>query len=233
MNKEFIPYEQALALKELGFDEPCFGLYHSDRTFYPTQCKSHEEFYGQACSAPLYQQAFKFLREKFNLEYQIYKSPNGNYYVTIHENTEEYLNRISLLRHACLEEIVDLYSYEKAEFACLKKLIEIVKINKNMTLLEKHKESIGNVWMEFVDECENNPDIEDMDVSKAAQLSTNITLEYMKDFADWIAENYAPNGRKGCWDSNELNSKRESKYLFDKTEHLVDIFLEEKKNQNI
>ena len=28
MNKEFIPYEQALALKELGFDEPCFGYYN-------------------------------------------------------------------------------------------------------------------------------------------------------------------------------------------------------------
>ena len=28
MNKEFIPYEQALVLKELGFDEPCFGYYN-------------------------------------------------------------------------------------------------------------------------------------------------------------------------------------------------------------
>ena len=27
MDKEFIPYEQALALKELGFDEPCFRWY--------------------------------------------------------------------------------------------------------------------------------------------------------------------------------------------------------------
>ena len=27
MQKEFIPYEQALALKELGFDEPCFAVY--------------------------------------------------------------------------------------------------------------------------------------------------------------------------------------------------------------
>jgi hypothetical protein len=26
MKKEFIPYEQALALKELGFDEPCLAL---------------------------------------------------------------------------------------------------------------------------------------------------------------------------------------------------------------
>ena len=27
MNKEFIPYEQALHLKELGFNEGCFGYY--------------------------------------------------------------------------------------------------------------------------------------------------------------------------------------------------------------
>ena len=27
MEKEFIPYEQALALKELGFDKPCFRWY--------------------------------------------------------------------------------------------------------------------------------------------------------------------------------------------------------------
>jgi hypothetical protein len=29
MKKEFISYEQALALKELGFDEPCFGYWKS------------------------------------------------------------------------------------------------------------------------------------------------------------------------------------------------------------
>ena len=27
MKKEFIPYKQALLLKELGFDEPCLGYY--------------------------------------------------------------------------------------------------------------------------------------------------------------------------------------------------------------
>ena len=30
MKKEFVPYEPALALKELGFDEPCFGKYLSN-----------------------------------------------------------------------------------------------------------------------------------------------------------------------------------------------------------
>ena len=71
MEKEFIPYEEALALKELGFDEPCFGLFHNDKSFYPTQCKSHEDFYGQICSAPLYQQAFRWFREKYQLHPEI------------------------------------------------------------------------------------------------------------------------------------------------------------------
>ena len=30
MNKEFIPYEQALELKELGFDEKCLARYFKD-----------------------------------------------------------------------------------------------------------------------------------------------------------------------------------------------------------
>jgi hypothetical protein len=29
MNKEFIPYEQAVVLKELGFNEGCFGYYYT------------------------------------------------------------------------------------------------------------------------------------------------------------------------------------------------------------
>ncbi len=28
LEKEFVPYEQSLALKELGFDEPCFAFYN-------------------------------------------------------------------------------------------------------------------------------------------------------------------------------------------------------------
>ena len=29
MEKEFVPYELALRMKELGFDEPCFGYYNN------------------------------------------------------------------------------------------------------------------------------------------------------------------------------------------------------------
>jgi hypothetical protein len=115
MEKEFIPYEQALALKELGFDEPCFGLYHYDTTFYPTQCKSHEQFYGQICLAPLYQQAFRWFREKYNLFGQV--NIHTYFIYNISNDGFEMIKQYDKLTN----------TYEEAELACLIKLIEIVK----------------------------------------------------------------------------------------------------------
>ena len=40
MEKEFVKYEQALALKELGFDEPCFKLWQNENTVTGTYGKS-------------------------------------------------------------------------------------------------------------------------------------------------------------------------------------------------
>jgi len=60
MNKEFVPYEQALALKELGFDEPCYGHYANDvdHTLFTNGNRP------PGISAPLYQQAFRAYRVK-------------------------------------------------------------------------------------------------------------------------------------------------------------------------
>ena len=116
MEKEFIPYEQALVLKELGFDEPCLGLYHNDKTFYPTQCKSHEEYHGQVCSAPLYSQVFRFFRERYKIHSGIYP-----YY-------DEYEFQIKDFRLPTNIPVNGgLMKYEEAELACLIKLIEICK----------------------------------------------------------------------------------------------------------
>jgi hypothetical protein len=104
--KNFVPYKQALALKELGFDEPCLGLYHNDKTFYPTQCKSHEQFHGQVCSAPLYQQAFRWFREKYNLREQYGVFPHHTIMINY---------------------LIEGGREEEAELECLNKLIEIVK----------------------------------------------------------------------------------------------------------
>ena len=136
MEKEFVPYEQALELKELGFDEPCFGFYRSSEDILPTtelitRISSIKNLNNRGMRVevltPTFSQSFKFLREKYNLIFQINYLFNGNYQVVIHKNTHEYMVLIQDLKAACVYEIPDNYSYEEAELACLNKLIEIVK----------------------------------------------------------------------------------------------------------
>jgi len=115
MEKEFIPYQQSVDMKELGFDEPCLGLYHNDMIFCPTQCKSHEEYHGQVCSAPLYQQAFKFFREKYSITSSVRTHFNKEFFYEIYVDV--------------MNEITSNYykTYEESELECIKKLIEICK----------------------------------------------------------------------------------------------------------
>jgi hypothetical protein len=131
MEKEFIPYEQALALKELGFNEPCFGWFRSTlipsnftEFFLETEFGMNESpsdwvnsnFLDKACSAPLYQQAFRWFREKYDLHNGIYP-----YY-------DEYEFQIKDFRLPTNTPIHGgLMKYEEAEIACLEKLIEIVE----------------------------------------------------------------------------------------------------------
>ena len=129
MEKEFATYEQALALKELGFDEPCFNRFYTkpqSKMFgvdekgrnYPIKNTSKKLYtmgehfvlnINNAITAPLYQQAFRWFREKYDLNYVIVKAESWFY--TINGcNTQEGFN-----------------TYEEAELECLNKLIEIVK----------------------------------------------------------------------------------------------------------
>ena len=134
MEKEFIPYEQALALKELGFDEPCFGWFRS--TLIPSNFTEYfletifgmnespsdwvnSNFLDKACSAPLYSQAFRWFREKYRLS------------VLIQDWLDDYSGEIvewTIGEDRIIYEITNRTdTYEEAELECLKKLIEIVK----------------------------------------------------------------------------------------------------------
>jgi hypothetical protein len=120
MNKEFIPYEQALALKELGFDEPCFGYYVTVEVPNPflVITKISDTQGGYFTFAPLYSQAFRWFREKYKYNHSIVftQHPFG---------TDEYQYMILLDDDEYVE--INFKTYEEAELACLKKLIEIVK----------------------------------------------------------------------------------------------------------
>ena len=84
MTKEFVPYELAVKLKALGFNEPCFGFYLEDGTWTPasysregTVFPSNSDLLPEWCTAPLYQQAFRWFREKYDLFISIFHYENG------------------------------------------------------------------------------------------------------------------------------------------------------------
>ena len=124
IEKEFIPYEQSLDLKELGFDELCICIYNREKSLRVNvfnnpndRFKSVRLSYNNGkIPAPLYQQAFRWFREKYKLQAEIlwrgdmecfcYKT--GNFKYGSHVFSEK-----------------DYKTYEEAELECLKKLIEI------------------------------------------------------------------------------------------------------------
>ena len=94
MEKEFVPYEQALELKELGFDEECFGFYIETGQWTPASYSREGTVYPRNSdllpdwvTALTFSQAFRWFREKYNLIFQINYLFNGNYQVVIHKNT--------------------------------------------------------------------------------------------------------------------------------------------------
>ena len=104
MNKEFVPYEQALALKELGFNEPCLAYCQKsaiigNETILPPifSVNTNDEGWVKLdklqgvdwnnyskqvpyYSLPLYQQAFRWFREKYELNFYIWKKLLANYF---------------------------------------------------------------------------------------------------------------------------------------------------------
>ena len=124
MNKEFIPYELAVKLKALGFDEPC--LFAFDNCSTPMRCTdlrtNEQKFDGvnynssTYTSQPTFQQAFRWFREKYELYstimFRVSMEDNNEYWDWLIKGEEV------VYRH--------FKTYEEAELACLIKLIEIV-----------------------------------------------------------------------------------------------------------
>jgi hypothetical protein len=118
MNKEFVPHKQSLSLKELGFDESTYS-WRQHGNGISGDVEGKRDYYnrkGDAYTAlPLYQQAFRFFREKYGLFSSIQELNIGyqhSYYFVVND-----------------EDSIQFLKYEEAELACLDKLIEIVKTN--------------------------------------------------------------------------------------------------------
>ena len=119
--KDFTLYPEALELKQLGFDEPCFGGYYSNQDnvnlwfFKEAKNSDRDERVREGfATAPTYSQAFRWFREKHGLCIVI--KPIDDKKLDLGYN----LLKNGLIMSAHL-------TYEGAELACLRNLIKIVK----------------------------------------------------------------------------------------------------------
>ena len=120
-NKEFVPYDIALELKQLEFDEPCFAWYVSKDYGVEIGMVIKSDLIKEAILAPTFSQAFRFFREKHNL-YSVCFPELDKWVIEIKE-LKGFEGNPAVIGYPDLE----YTSYEEAELACLIKLIEIVK----------------------------------------------------------------------------------------------------------
>jgi hypothetical protein len=127
MEKEFVSYEQAVALKELGFDEICLAnywkkIFYCKVTFHqPATIPNSPE----SCLVPLKQQVFRWFRENYNMLANVYSNASGFLYE--YHDTIGGTHRLSSGFNGDCELSGAFTTYEKAENACIDKLIEISK----------------------------------------------------------------------------------------------------------
>ncbi len=153
LDNEFIPYNEALALKELKFKEPCVKFYSSSANagdydftqiwwghviekvppFEQETVTANLLTNDKSCLAPTYHQAFKWFREKHNLrsylDQRVYGCDSPNKWV--YDYVITFGNGVDIRPFFS----GDFKTYEASELNCLQKLIKFVNnpelINQN------------------------------------------------------------------------------------------------------
>ena len=120
MEKEFLPYELAVKLKALGYDEEGLGTYSVSGQVLPLKPYTTES------KAILFSQAFRWFREKCEIPFAIHCDNDlGLGYI------RGYYPVIAISNKHRTEPIYQdgdcFTTYEEAELACLDKLLEIVE----------------------------------------------------------------------------------------------------------
>lgn len=142
MNELFIPYEQALELKELGFNEECFMYFSITTHNYQVdkhgimstinigdsldeeKIKYFESLFGddfKYISRPTYQQVFNW----FDKKYELYTSVNIDFRYNIKsEKKKVYIWNIQNIDNILCKGFE--YVREDSELCCIKNLISTV-----------------------------------------------------------------------------------------------------------
>ena len=139
MEEQFVTYEIALKLKELGFDEECFGYWRDENKPCPiTMCKFTTKydfdddinFPKFKCLAPLWQQVIDWLRDEHDIVIEIARQK----YFDTYANSYAYEAVCKVYKNKELEGSVVIrdnknnhifYSYEEAREQAILKAIEL------------------------------------------------------------------------------------------------------------
>lgn len=138
MEKEFVPYTEALQMKELRYngEEECLKWW-----VHPTYLTNDTIFFtskldAEFCFAPLYQQAFRWFRDVKGLFVSYNHGTGPSYSPYIWCVSEEAW--VNLINKAALRTFTGrrtFDSYPEAELACLQQLIKIVQDERNPDLV--------------------------------------------------------------------------------------------------
>ena len=142
MEDQFVTYEQALALKELGFNEPCMKEYHNEISCNNSTNDENTnsdlfELYGEGViTSPLKSQVFKWFRDEHNTQSSIEWNKSDHVWFTF----KIYFERLAIGENppvmvghtinSWLGLNLHFNTYEEAESACIDRLIEILKNKK-------------------------------------------------------------------------------------------------------
>ena len=125
MEKQFVTYEIALKLKELGFDEECFGRYEGSDYYLekwnevklePTHTTSQNTFSWQLASAPLWQQVIDWFREKHKIR--------------VCNLVNIYIEATFIIYHSTDVEVIDGNDFYKTREQAILKAIELCQKEK-------------------------------------------------------------------------------------------------------
>ena len=130
--KDFVPKKPALALKKLGFDEPCLMAYLGKEKEPYLKCDIHNMWHLQAkdvlnpLKTPTFSQAFRWFREKYNIDAWVQP------FVSEKQNGKPFLPDESYAYYIFEDGVyvadgVNFLDSEEAELECLKKLIDHCK----------------------------------------------------------------------------------------------------------
>lgn len=143
MKDQFVTYEIAKRLKELGFNEECIAGYYG---FAPPQTEpmffmynssrwqaGQEIYTAQICSAPLWQQAIDWLREKHRFHVTLHQngvwkeSQNDEWYAIVHDAKVGRLNELDTPMFVHVNNEKTAGTFDESREAAITRALELIK----------------------------------------------------------------------------------------------------------